>query len=60
MKTKRQLRIMLEDWAKKCGLKDEPEIEDLEDAYTKFKKILKQFCTRPTHTAGGTEIKGGK
>ena len=45
MKTKKQLKRMLESWAEKCGLKDEPEIEDLEVAYQQFKKILKQFRT---------------
>lgn len=43
MKTKKQLKELLEKWAKDCGLKDEPEIEDLNVAYEQFKKILRQF-----------------
>jgi hypothetical protein len=59
MKTIKQLKRMMENWAEKSGLKDEPEIEDLEKSYQDFRKILKQFRSRkprPT-TEQGKEAK---
>jgi NAD-dependent DNA ligase len=57
MKTKKQLYDMLERWASSYGLKDEPEIEDLDEAYGKFKKILKQFRTRKPRPTPDKEAK---
>ena len=58
MKTIKQLKRMMENWAEKSGLKSEPEIDDLDKSYQDFKKILKQFRTRkPRPTTGSGEDK---
>ena len=51
-----ELTQVLEDWADKCGLKDGPEIEDLDVSYGEFKKILRQFKTKKRPDTG----KGGR